>query len=373
MKILWIPNASKRNFTRTSDFYLFDGLKHNHEIHLFCWDTLPNHRLSTLLNPKTHVSSLRYRSCIEEGIYLHHLPRVHNYLHLFKDSYGKFPLINQRLLNYWVKRIIREKDIDILICSQSFDLIGFPSSDLTVPCIFYYVDYLEEKYEKAYLSKCDAVICVSTVLADRAKRWHNKVYYLPTPINLDLFKKADGNKIRLKFNMQNDIVLSLIGITAHREFYWIGGINMAMKDNRKIKCIFVGDNPRLLPRIKKAVEGNGRYVFTGYVPYSEIPNYFAATDVGLNPGFKDIQGDAMCPIKVLEYTAARKPVVTPALEELKRWNFPNLLFIEETPESFAQAIELALTKRFDYPDLKKFDINYVTGQLLEILNKTLNK
>ena len=45
------------------------------------------------------------------------------------------------------------------------------------------------------------------------------------------------------------------------------------------------------------------------VPNAVVADYFIASDVGIYPGDASPYFDAACPIKVLEYSAAGKPVV----------------------------------------------------------------
>ena len=52
------------------------------------------------------------------------------------------------------------------------------------------------------------------------------------------------------------------------------------------------------------------------MPPSEVADFFAATDVGLYPGDKNAYFDAASPLKILEYTAAGKPVACVRLNRI---------------------------------------------------------
>lgn len=372
MNILWIPHAS--GGTRTRDKYFIERMSLiGHKLHSICWDVLPGHSPSVFLNPRTYFRPLKNWTRMVDGVIYHHLPRLHNYWHLM-GTYGKVPQLNQIWFHNLVRRIVKEYAIEIVICSQNFDLIGFPPFDLEVPLVFDYLDYLDCKWEELYIKNSSAVICASTTLLERAKKWSCNCYYVPNSVHIDLFSNARGQSIIDRLGLKDCKVLSLIGITAHQEFYWLEGIELARQKIPNLKCLFVGDNPTILPKIKKWVGNkNNTYIFTGHVPYADIPGYFAATDVGMFPGHKDIPGDMACHIKVIEYTAAGKPVVVPALEELKRWNFANIIFVDETPESFAKGIECALSNSFIYPDLSNFDLDKNTDKLIDILRGLVRK
>jgi glycosyltransferase involved in cell wall biosynthesis len=344
-----------------------------HQVHSFVWDNFGDYSLGELLNPMRYLAALRYWKRDTAGITYYHLPRIVNYWH-FLGIYGKWPAINQHWFRKLVKKIVQEADIDIVVCSQSFDPLGLPPADLKAPLVFDYLDYLDEATEEAYIKKSQAVICASSTLLERAKKWTDRAFFVPTGIDLDLFRRADGRKIIGQFGLNGKKVISLIGITAHPDFYWLDGIELAGKKFPDLICLFVGDNPKILPKIKRYLRGkSGAYVFVGNVPYESIPDYFAASDIGMFPGHKDLPGDLAAPIKVLEYTACRKPVIAPELEELKRWDFPNVIFTQESPEAFCAAITRALTQNYSFPDMEKFETGYVSNQLAGILEGVIKQ
>src|SRR5437899_12882388 len=94
---------------------------------------------------------------------------------------------------------------------------------------------------------------------------------------------------------------------------------------------------------------------TGAVPNAVVAKYFMASDVGIYPGDASPYFDAACPIKVLEYSAAGKPVVATDLTELRRLAFPNVYLSPPEPTAFADRIVRALRTRTAMPDLSAFD------------------
>jgi glycosyltransferase involved in cell wall biosynthesis len=134
-----------------------------------------------------------------------------------------------------------------------------------------------------------------------------------------------------------------------------------------LQFLIVGDS-HLLPEMKrKARKYNGDIIFTGWINYDEIQDYFAALDVGIYPVGKNVYFDSACPIKILEYTAANKPVVSTDLKELHNLNFPNVIFAEPNPKDFSEKIVMALNTNVEYPDLKEHDWDVLTRKLEKIL------
>jgi glycosyltransferase involved in cell wall biosynthesis len=78
----------------------------------------------------------------------------------------------------------------------------------------------------------------------------------------------------------------------------------------------------------------------GRRPYDEIPHYGAAFDVCLLPFQQNRWIEAMNPIKLKEYLALGKPVVSTPFGELTAYR--DVVHVAQEPESFAAAIRAAL-------------------------------
>jgi glycosyltransferase involved in cell wall biosynthesis len=88
--------------------------------------------------------------------------------------------------------------------------------------------------------------------------------------------------------------------------------------HRDVKFLLVGDGPRR-QSIERAVHRHAlddRFVFTGSVPYAEVPRLLAAADACAAPFSPDEHGPsrrngfALDPLKVFEYLALGKPTIT---------------------------------------------------------------
>jgi len=164
--------------------------------------------------------------------------------------------------------------------------------------------------------------------------------------------------------------ISLIGLSVAESPFFLDIFPKIKKVSENIKLLLVGGGLRL-SEIRDYINKNKNksdYIITGFIPYSKIRKYFFITDVGLYPTLQDIYFDCACPIKVMEYTAAKKPIVTTDLKELKRLNFPNIFLAKPTSEDFVDKIKLALNYNGPFPDLKNFDWKYLSNKLEQILN-----
>lgn len=86
-------------------------------------------------------------------------------------------------------------------------------------------------------------------------------------------------------------------------------------------------------------------VLIGRVPYDEVADYMAACDVLIMPWRQNEWIKACNPIKLKEYLAIGRPVVTTPFDELRRYE--GLVRVARDAESFAGEIERALNAPFD--------------------------
>src|SRR6185437_5379634 len=134
-----------------------------------------------------------------------------------------------------------------------------------------------------------------------------------------------------------------------------------------IVFLVVGGGDLLRPIVVRCESLGLPFVTTGWVPNNKVANYFAATDLGLYAGDSNPYFDAACPIKVLEYTAARRPVVATDLEELRRIAFPNVRLSPPDPTRFASAITTSLREPTKFADISEFE----WARLAQIVQQTL--
>lgn len=81
---------------------------------------------------------------------------------------------------------------------------------------------------------------------------------------------------------------------------------------------------------------------TGAMPYQQAMSYVAGMDVCLLPFTKDAVSDGSCPLKLFEYAALRKPIVSTHTREVARIGNGWISFADD-PATFAAAIETFLT------------------------------
>jgi glycosyltransferase involved in cell wall biosynthesis len=86
---------------------------------------------------------------------------------------------------------------------------------------------------------------------------------------------------------------------------------------------------------------------TGNVPPAEIANYFNAIDIGVLAQQKTTGTDFAFQIKVVEYSACRKFVVSTPLTTWQKLAWPNVILAEPNPQAWAEAFVAARMKSWN--------------------------
>jgi len=157
----------------------------------------------------------------------------------------------------------------------------------------------------------DACIAASLFLKNYLDRFNNKVYYIPTGVDTQLFKPRNVH------DDDSKITFSWIGTMYHKE----------MRENIRfiIDCFLVLADK--YDNIFMSIAGEGKYFreinayidnfkcrdrikIGNWIPPDGIPDYLSNIDIGLLPLIQDTKfNKAKSPTKLFEYMAMAKPTV----------------------------------------------------------------
>jgi glycosyltransferase involved in cell wall biosynthesis len=105
-------------------------------------------------------------------------------------------------------------------------------------------------------------------------------------------------------------------------------------------------NTEPLARVDK-VRGLPNVHFLGRQPYADLPHFVAGFDVCINPYVLDGVAANVDPLKLYDYIASGKPVVSVDIPAARR--FADIIYLTRTPEEFTAAIAAALQNPGDGP------------------------
>lgn len=374
MRILWIPHAGWKTPQRAHLFCRV--LAERHEVHVTDWTAdfqKPRDYLS-----RRYVENYWYKRRVDQGINVHGIPRLSPAL------LPSMRAINLEIMDRFVQKIVDEHSIDVVIGSF---LARPPKRVRLIIDMFDHnpafwrahkknLAYSREiaAIEAEWIERSERVICVSSVLADLLAQLHgpnisSRVSIIPNAIDFRRYRQASGETVRKRYEVgARKLVgfISALGSFAGAIRY-IEAIREA--DDPSVAHLIVGAGEQLAAAQALAKRWRlSNVIFCGQVKWSEVPDYFAALDLGVIPFDLSDFTHSACPIKLLEYVACNKNVVSTPLEEVRRMNLPGVYLADESPRQFAQEMHRVL--RMPSPpiaDLAKYDIRNTARTFERIL------
>jgi glycosyltransferase involved in cell wall biosynthesis len=131
---------------------------------------------------------------------------------------------------------------------------------------------------------------------------------IPTGIDITPYKKANGAALRSKWGWHDDKVIISVGRLAE-EKNWVTLLNafaLAQKIQPNIRLVMLGDGPQAeaLHQLVGELGITERVLFTGNVPFHDVPTYLKAADLFAFASITETQG-----LVTLEAMASGLPVV----------------------------------------------------------------
>ena len=157
---------------------------------------------------------------------------------------------------------------------------------------------------------------------------------------------AKASAVRRRLGVAEDFVIGYIG--NHGSYTGVDLVVSAFLAARaripNAKLLIVGPAD-YWHQLLQANRGAG-VIATGAVPPSEIAEYFNAIDVGVLAQGKTSGTDFAFQIKVVEYSACRKCVVSTPLLTWQRLAWPNVILAEPNPQAWAEAFMQARSMKW---------------------------
>ena len=204
----------------------------------------------------------------------------------------------------------------------------------------------------------------------------NKCEVIPNGVDTTLFRNYGDTKEELGIE---GFVIGYVGVL--REWVDLKPVFLALKDlDAEITMLVVGKEGRFDETVDLAKRcGVGtRVVFTGMVPYTQVPKYISAMDVCLIPfGRGAISANAL-PLKLFEYMACEKPVVSTELPGVKRAAGDGVMYAASANDYKERIVELHDNggSRYDMGKAGRrlveagYDWEHLVGRLENILIET---
>ena len=252
---------------------------------------------------------------------------------------------------------------------------GLEKRKLDKSQLLYVISKFEHLVLPYILRKADLILPISKWMeADLANEGvpRRKMMPFPLAVNTALFSPVlDIGEKYLKYSEGDYRVIVYQGTLdklRHLEVL-IYALAHLKRNGHKVKLLMVGDgNDRgNLEELARHLGLESEVIFTGQVPYFEVPQFIACADVALSPIPPLDIYKVSSPTKLFEYMAMAKPVVAneeiPEHKEVLEQSGGGIL-VPFTPEAIAQAI----TELLDNPQ-KAVEMGQ-TGREWVVANRT---
>jgi len=197
-----------------------------------------------------------------------------------------------------------------------------------------------EASESEILRAADLVLATSALLADRARRHNANVHLLPAGVAFDRFERArtDGRPPPADLAALPRPIVGFVGGVNHR----VDDALVADTARRLPACSFVFVGPVAGPM--PSLERCANVYLLGPRAHEEVPYYIKGFDAGIIPYRVTTYTNHIYPVKLNEYLAMGKPVVSTNLAEVRRFveEHPGSASVASSPDEFAAALERAV-------------------------------
>jgi glycosyltransferase involved in cell wall biosynthesis len=293
----------------------------------------------------------RLGACIVDAL---RRPRVykHKFFNVVEIPMLHRPLCWAKGFNaLWLRKIVESLKIDIVVNgsyylfsipeNRSFkyivDLADVPSSGARTK-----FDAFIDSTVKAEIAKTDSVTASSQGLVEYIGNIYGaKAHFIPNGADLEKLKSAsrkEADYIRRKYGLENKWVIGYIGNFGE----WVD-IDFLVSVYKQAKLsipdaalLIVGSSDRLA-HYKRFYNG-ADIVFTGPVSPNLIEDYFLACDVGVLPNKKSLFQDLAFHIKLIEFGAARKMVLSSDMDEVKKTELGHVVVVPLSVEDWVKAL-----------------------------------
>jgi glycosyltransferase involved in cell wall biosynthesis len=255
----------------------------------------------------------------------------------------RYPAVNIPMFNYslsmpsssFVTKLLPSLKLDVVHSNHPVllgDAAANQAEKLGLPLVFTfhtrYVEYADGyaayvPYSKAivegivvdglvkYLNRCQHIVTPSDSIKQTLADYGDiteRVTTIPTGIDLDPFRQADGQAVRQKYNLGQNKVLVSIGRLAD-EKNWktlLAAMAQVTQQRADLRLLLIGEGPQHAELESYAQELGlaEQVIFTGLVPFAEIPNHLKAADIFCFASITETQG-----LVTMEAMAAGLPVV----------------------------------------------------------------
>jgi len=231
-------------------------------------------------------------------------------------------------------------------------------------------DY-EYVYGKCNFNKCRANFAVSSAAAERfGKLMSARFQVVPNGVHLEPFKTATGERIaalRARLGLSGRYVISYIGTASHMDQRFVLELADLLASGMPDATLLIVGPPVAVRR---------NIVAAGFVDPAEIHAHFLASDLGICPAPLPARNFIYhsVPLKIVQYGAARKFVLSVPNRWLEESRFPSVRMAPLDARLWVEQLA-ALRERHWQPEWdetwRRFDWDSVAQPIIDAVRSSL--
>ena len=286
---------------------------------------------------------------------------------------------------FLIKKIVKIKTIMRLGDLQSAYI--FAGNNLLKQMIFKMIFHIERMMWKSV----DKVIVISQAFKYFLTTNgipQSKIDNVQECIDLEMFKpKVLNGAIRNIYGIGADVPLIMFhGLVAKMKGLdtLLNSIPMVLNEKPDAKFMIIGDGGDLkrLKNLVKKLGIEGSVIFTGWVPFNNIPDYLSECDIGIPSRSGNFGNNLVVTTALLQYWAMEKPVIAPRLTAINNFftkEQAGMTFEPDNANDLAKRIiemlgaDKEVKNRFGitgrYIAKRNFDIEVVSQKMVQILTQ----
>ncbi len=290
--------------------------------------------------------------------------RKHIFAYFHKDIHYHYSI---EYYLHQAMRHISKSDYDVILLNNrpgyAETIAGKTSSKLVYNLYNDKLNYQTRKFQLIY-DAATLIISTSNYITNRVKTindYANKCITIYSGIELQKFNREIPSKVKREdINLaSDDFVMMFSGRVTQEKgiMELIEAMNM-LEDYPHIKLLVIGssfygnsDNKNDFAKalIAKAAPLKDRIIFTGFIPYSEIPGYLRIADVAVIPSV----WDDPFPTTVLEAQAMGLPIISTLRGGIPEEVTEGNAILLNTDEYFVENLSTAILDLHEHPEKRK--------------------
>ncbi|HEX76785.1 MAG TPA: glycosyltransferase family 4 protein, partial [Dehalococcoidia bacterium] len=296
-------------------------------------------------------------SILAEGLneIFHAIRRMRFTSRLFKSS--KYDIVYTRhsakrpfdgLIAAYIKRRYKVALVSDFPASLDQLRLGVKVENREPKTIYCLIAWVSKLLARRLLRQSDLILSVSMYLKDYLVEQgapESRIMAVPEGVDVEVFANQDGREVIERYRLGGAKVIIYQGtLDKIRYLSLLLQAFLIVKqviEDAKLLVVGEGSDKENLAGLAGELGVKQDVIFTGWVPQSEVPNFTAASDVGVSPIPPLSIYKVSSPVKLLEYMAMRKPVVANVEildhKEVLEQSGGGIL-VPFTPQAFAEAM-----------------------------------